>query len=196
MAGEATTTVFTARRVITMDPTLPMRPRSPCPGRIAAVGQVDELRSAGASTTPSPTRCICPGLIDQHLHPLLGATTLMTEVIAIEDWVLPDQTYPAASSPQEYRHRLTAAEQALTDPDEWLFSWGYHKLWHGPLDRAALDAISTYPADRGVAALVSRVVPQHRGDRRARADRRSRWPATARPATWWTSPPGTGGKPA
>ena len=28
-------------------------------------------------------------------------------------------------------------------PDEWLFSWGYHKLWHGPLDRAALDAIST-----------------------------------------------------
>ena len=85
---------------------------------------------------------LCPGLIDQHLHPLLGATTLMTEVIAVEDWVLPDKTFRAARSPEEYRQRLTAAEQALSDSDEWLFSWGYHKLWHGPLDRAALDAIS------------------------------------------------------
>ena len=85
---------------------------------------------------------LCPGLIDQHLHPLLGATTLMTAVIAVEDWVLPDKTFRAARSPEEYRQRLTAAEQALSDSDEWLFSWGYHRLWHGPLDRAALDAIS------------------------------------------------------
>jgi len=33
------------------------------------------------------------------------------------------------------------AERAAP-PVEWLFSWGYHALWHGPLDRAGLDAVS------------------------------------------------------
>ena len=31
----------------------------------------------------------------------------------------------------------------LDDPDEWLFSWGYHRLWHGELSRAVLDQISS-----------------------------------------------------
>jgi predicted amidohydrolase YtcJ len=31
----------------------------------------------------------------------------------------------------------------MVDPDEWLFTWGYHELWHGPLDRAILDSISS-----------------------------------------------------
>jgi predicted amidohydrolase YtcJ len=111
-------------------------------GRITAVGALEDLRASGEVDDTFADAVLLPGLIDQHLHPLLGAATLVTEVIAVEDWVLPDRTFPAASSPEEYRERLTAAGQALTDPDEWLFTWGYHKLWHGPLDRAALDAIS------------------------------------------------------
>lgn len=69
----------------------------------------------------------------------------------------------AARSVAEYRRRLSDAEHRLPAGD-WLFSWGYHKLWHGPLDRAALDTVSNHPADRGVAALLSRVVPEFRGD--------------------------------
>ena len=142
MAGE-TTTVYTARRVITMDPDLPSATAVAVSGsRIAAVGDIDDLRRAGVVDDTFADAVICPGLIDQHLHPILGATTLMTEVIAIEDWPLPGRTYPAAHSEQEYRDRLTAAHRELA-PGEWLFSWGYHTLWHGPLDRAALDAIST-----------------------------------------------------
>ena len=30
----------------------------------------------------------------------------------------------------------------MDDPDEWLFSWGYHRLWHGELSRDVLDAVS------------------------------------------------------
>jgi predicted amidohydrolase YtcJ len=85
---------------------------------------------------------ILPGLIDQHLHPILGASTLATEVIATEDWVLPDRTYPAAHSRRAYRARLVTADAAMSDPDEWLFSWGYHELWHGELNRGVLDAVS------------------------------------------------------
>ncbi len=112
-------------------------------GRIVAVGEVDELRGSGEVDDAFADAIVCPGLIDQHLHPILGATTLTTEVIAIEDWDLPGRSCPAATSPESYRARLAVAHQGLADPAEWLFSWGYHKLWHGPLDRAALDAISS-----------------------------------------------------
>jgi hypothetical protein len=143
MAG-AQTTVFTARRVITMDSNLPEATAvAVSAGRITAVGALNDLREA--TTLVDDTfagAVICPGLIDQHLHPLLGATTLVTEVIATEDWVLPGKTYLAARSAADYQERITAAERALTDPGEWLFSWGYHKLWHGPLDRSALDGVS------------------------------------------------------
>jgi predicted amidohydrolase YtcJ len=30
----------------------------------------------------------------------------------------------------------------MKDKNEWLFSWGYHSLWHGKLDRKTLDAVS------------------------------------------------------
>lgn len=85
---------------------------------------------------------ICPGLIDQHLHPVLGATTLVTEVIATEDWALPGRICSAAHSEREYLRLLRGAEHAMTDPQEWLISWGYHKLWHGNLDRTVLDTVS------------------------------------------------------
>lgn len=136
------TTVFTARRVITMDPQVPEATAVAVrDGRIVAVGIAGDLDGDVDDTFADAV--LVPGLIDQHLHPVLGATTLTTEVIAIEDWVLPDRTFPAAHSTEEYRRRLVAAERALTDPEEWLFSWGYHALWHGPLDRATLDEVST-----------------------------------------------------
>ena len=132
--GDATTTSSTANAVA-VDA-----------GRIVAVGSLDDVLAAvGGPVEIDDTfadHVLLPGLIDQHLHPLLGATTLATEVIATEDWVLPDRTFGAARSSDEYDARLRAAHAALDDPDEWLVSWGYHALWHGPLDRARLDAIS------------------------------------------------------
>ncbi|TGD90414.1 amidohydrolase [Mycolicibacterium sp. CH28] len=137
------TTVFTARRVITIDPALPEATAVAVrDGRITAVGTAAELSGAGTVDDTFAEAIICAGLIDQHLHPVLGATTLVTEVIATEDWVLPDRTYPAAHSEPEYQQRLVTADRTLAT-DEWLISWGYHKLWHGPLDRARLDRIST-----------------------------------------------------
>ena len=62
-----------------------------------------------------------PGLIDQHLHPILGALTLATEVIATEDWVLPGRTFKAANSSVEYIDRLKTADSAMKDKNEWLF---------------------------------------------------------------------------
>ena len=136
--------VFAARRVITLDPDLPEATAiAVAAGRIVAVGSIENLATHGPVDQTFADAVLCPGLIDQHLHPILGASTLMTEVIAIEDWVLPDRTFPAAKTADEYRRRLADAERNLPGPADWLFSWGYHALWHGPLNRAALDEIST-----------------------------------------------------
>ncbi len=117
--------------------------------RIVAVGSLDDVLATVGDRPHEiddtfADAVLLPGLIDQHLHPILGATTLATEVIATEDWVLPDVTFPAAHSHDEYVARLTAAHDRMTEAgdDGWLFTWGYHKLWHGDVDRAVLDAIS------------------------------------------------------
>ena len=142
-------TVLIADHVITVDPG---RPRATAVAfadeRIVAVGSFDEVIESLGDRPYVVDRqhegdVILPGLIDQHLHPILGATTLTTEVIATEDWHLPSGIRPAANSQSEYRARLAGAEAALEDPDEWLFSWGYHSLWHGALDRGVLDTISS-----------------------------------------------------
>lgn len=147
MAGRSVT-VYPARKILTMDRSRPEASAVAVRGqRIIAVGSVGEVEAslAGEDFGRDDTfkdKVVLPGFIDQHLHPILGALTLSTEVIATEDWVLPGRTFEAANGAEEYLRRLSAAEKALTSPTEWLFTWGYHGLWHGPLNRSALDAIS------------------------------------------------------
>ncbi len=145
----AETTVYVANRIVTMDRARPTAGAVAVDGgRIVGVGMLDEVVGAlGASPfvldESLADRVILPGLIDQHLHPVLGASTLATEVIATEDWVLPDRTFPAAHSHVEYVERLAVADASIADADEWLFSWGYHQLWHGELSRQVLDSVSS-----------------------------------------------------
>jgi len=145
-AGPAT--IYTAKRIITMERGAPEAAAIAVAGkRIVAVGSLDSVKAAlgarpYAIDDTFAGKIVMPGLIDQHLHPILGALTLAVEVIATEDWTLPGRTAKAASTPDEYMGRLKAAEAGLKQPDAWLLTWGYHALWHGKLDRAALDAIS------------------------------------------------------
>lgn len=114
-------------------------------GRIVAVGPLDDVVASLGETPHTIDRTfvdsvVVPGLIDQHLHPLLGASTLTTEVIAPEAWVMPRRTFPAATTAEEYDERMRASHAGL-EPGEWLFSWGFHSLWHGQLSRARLDEL-------------------------------------------------------
>jgi hypothetical protein len=140
-------TVFVAKKVITMEAGPPATAVAVSGRRIAAVGSLEEVRAVLGSRPFIVDRTfvdkiVMPGLIDQHLHPILGALTLAVEVIAVEDWVLPGRFCKAASGEADYRARLCAAEARLADPDAYLFSWGYHALWHGKLDRTVLDSVS------------------------------------------------------
>jgi predicted amidohydrolase YtcJ len=142
-------TVYIAKKIVTMEPGNPEATAVAVAGkRIIAVGSLEDVQAALGDLKFTvndifKSKIILPGLIDQHLHPILGALTLATEVIAIEDWVLPGRTFRAANKPEEYIARLKTADAAMKDKNEWLFSWGYHALWHGKLDRNTLDAVSS-----------------------------------------------------
>ncbi|MCE6967432.1 amidohydrolase [Cereibacter sphaeroides] len=143
-----TVTVYTARRVITMegnepeidavavvgDRVLAAGPRAAIEARLGNQPHVIDDRFEG--------KVIIAGLIDQHVHPVLAALTMTAKVIAIEDWDLPTGFSPAARTPEDYIARLTAAEEAMTDPETPLLTWGYHHYFHGLVRRPDLDAIS------------------------------------------------------
>ena len=142
-------TIYTAAKIITMEADNPTATAVAVSGtRIVATGSLDQVKAALGDTpyridSTFDGKVVLPGFIDQHLHPVLGALTLAVAVIANEDWVLPGVTYKAATSPEDYQARLRQAETKLATPADWLLTWGYHPLWHGKLDRASLDAIST-----------------------------------------------------
>ncbi len=141
-------TVYTAKKILTMERSNAQATAVAVGGkRILAVGSLEEVKAALGDRQFTlnemfNSKIILPGLIDQHLHPILGALTLATEVIATEDWVLPSRTFKSANSSAEYIARLKEADGAMKDKNEWLFSWGYQSLWHGKLDRKTLDQIS------------------------------------------------------
>ncbi|MDA3015878.1 MAG: amidohydrolase [Actinomycetota bacterium] len=139
-------TIYVARTIITMDDECPRATAVGVrDGRVVAVGDLDHVVDViGPDHVLDETfadAVLCAGFIDQHLHPFLGASTLTTEVIAPEDWVLPERTFPAAQTPAAYDARIREAHEHLP-AGEWLFSWGYHALWHGELSRSRLDALT------------------------------------------------------
>ncbi len=147
-----TTTVYPARTVITMEDAAPRAEAVAVrDGRIVAVGPLaDVIARVGPDhliDSQFQDKVVLPGLIDQHLHPVLAATTLTTEVIAPERWVMPTRTFEAAPDGEAYRRLLGEAHECLA-PGEWLWSWGYHRLWHGDLHRSEIDELC---GDRPVA---------------------------------------------
>ena len=140
--------IYIAKDIITMDPDKPRAEAVAVVGdKILAVGTREKLESLLGDQPfrideTFEDKVLVPGLIDQHLHPWLAALTMTSEVIAIEDWDLPNGKIPGARDKAEYLARLVVAERALEDPKEPLVTWGFHDLFHGELTRSDLDAIN------------------------------------------------------
>jgi len=141
--------IYPAREIVTLDPARPSAQAVAVrDDRIVGVGTVDELKQAAGQESYSldatfANQVIVPGFIAQHDHPMLAALTMTSEIIAIEDWVLPQGTSKAARDHDDYLRRVAEASARLADPNEVLVTWGYHQYFHGPLDKRELDAVST-----------------------------------------------------
>lgn len=144
-------TVYTARRVITMEPGLPEATAvAVADGRIVGVGSLASLQPwidarGGSVDTRLADKVLLPGFIDPHVHPSLPAVLTQFPFLAPDDWSLPTGEFPGARTPQAYRQALARQVEAhYADParDEEVpfISWGYHPLWHGEVRRAELNA--------------------------------------------------------
>jgi predicted amidohydrolase YtcJ len=141
--------IYTAKEIVTLDPARPSVAAVAVAGdRILATGSLIQVRTALGRRpfrldASFADQVIVPGLIAQHDHPLLAGLTMTSEIIAIEDWVLPQGTARAARNRSEYLQRLKEANDRMKDPSALLLTWGYHQYFHGQLRKADLDAISS-----------------------------------------------------
>ncbi len=141
-------TVFTAKKIITMNAPMPEATAVAVrDGRIVEVGTLDTLKPwLDAHPHSIDNRfaghVLMPGFIDPHLHPTLGATLLPCHFITAMEWVLPDRTCAPVTSHEAYLARLAEVVANEGAEEEIVVTWGFHRIWHGNVDREALNAIS------------------------------------------------------
>ena len=86
---------------------------------------------------------IIPGFIEHHIHPLLAAITMSSEIVAIDDWSLPHKTTKGVKDRKGYLNRLQELEKNIINHTTPLISWGFHHYFHGKLTKSDLDLISS-----------------------------------------------------
>jgi predicted amidohydrolase YtcJ len=140
-------TLFTARSVITMNPSAPRADAVLVrDGRIVEVGKRKQM-SPWLDQYPHQVddrfgnKIICPGFIDPHLHPSMAAVLLPMDFITAMRWKLPWGTVEPTTTKADFTRRMSEIE-AAKPPGEPLFIWGYHHLWHGVMHRARINAVA------------------------------------------------------
>ncbi len=143
---DTNTSVFYNGTIITMETNQPSAEAvvTGDDGLILFVGEEKEAftKFPKAKKIDLENKVLMPGLIEQHLHPFLGALTLTIPVIAPEEWILPNKIWPAVTNHAGYMKTLIDLEKSMEDPNEILWTWGYNNFFHGALSREELDAIS------------------------------------------------------
>lgn len=144
-AAASAGTIFTAAKIITMDPGQPEAHAVAVDGgRIVAVGSESQLRAVPALATYKidrrfESRVLMPGFIDPHVHPTLPAILTQFPFLAPDDWNLPTGSFPGALNPDDYEQALREQVAYRAPSDEPFISWGYHPLWHGEIYRPTLS---------------------------------------------------------
>lgn len=144
-ASAAPLVVYTAKKIITMEPALPEATAvAVADGRIVAVGTLESLKPWLAAREVTIDRSLehkvlMPGFIDPHVHPSLPAVLTQFPFLAPDDWSLPTGEFPGATTPQAFQARLQELVAAHTDTTVPFIAWGYHPLWHGEVYRPQLN---------------------------------------------------------
>lgn len=112
--------------------------------RVVSTGTVASLKGAMPAATVDPEfkeKVIVPGLIDPHVHVVLGA--LQYNLPITPPWPMATPHGMKAGLPNRESF-LTALSDivAAAPPEGPVVAYGYHNLVHGDLTRADLDAIS------------------------------------------------------
>lgn len=143
-----TITVFVTRKIVTMNPSQPTATAVAVRGReILGVGSLDDLQPwlKGRPYRIDATfrdKVLMPGLIDPHMHPILGAIAFETTWITPEPWNIMGKKTPATNGQAAYRATLKAAFAARDKATPVFMTWGFSADTHGELSRQVLDGVS------------------------------------------------------
>jgi predicted amidohydrolase YtcJ len=139
-------TIFAAKTILTSNPANPTAQAVAVRGdEIVGVGTQEELRAKfdGATIDHSfAAQTIVPGLIDPHVHMILGAMMYAKPFAPPWDVETPASTVKGLPDREAFLARIAEIDE-FTPRDAPLVIYGYHNLVHGSLDRHDLDAITT-----------------------------------------------------
>ena len=144
-------TVYTAKKIITMNDSWPEGTAVAVrDGIILEVGSLASLEpwldggldgEAYHIDHRFSENIIMPGLIDPHLHPIMAAVLLPMQFITGLEWHFPWENIPATTTSEAFVKQLECYRDECRDQTEPFFTWGYHKHWHGEINRQLLDEI-------------------------------------------------------
>ena len=113
--------------------------------RIHAVGAKEDLIKEFPNTPVDLAHkndVLIPGFIEHHIHPLLAAITMNSEIVAIDDWTVLNKKSTGIRDREGYLKKLKELESSMNTNDP-LISWGFHHYFHGKLTKDDLDKISS-----------------------------------------------------
>lgn len=145
--SDSALTIYTAKRIRTMDPSLPTADAIAVVGdRIKAVGSMEELAALGKATIDDryANSVLFPGFVEAHAHPM-GGGMWKYAYIGYYGRMSPDgRRWPGCTDLASVLARLRDAEAELVDPTMPLLAWGLDPIYFSGerLDRRHLDSVS------------------------------------------------------
>ena len=143
-----TTTIYRARRILTMNPARPFATHVAVrEGRILGAGTLEELAGWGDYQLDDrfADKFLLPGFVEGHSHLMEGALWRFVYV-GYHDRMDPDgRTWAGAKTIDAVVARLAEQGAGLTDPGQPLVGWGFDPIYFGGrrCDRHDLDRVSS-----------------------------------------------------
>jgi predicted amidohydrolase YtcJ len=127
-----TTTIFQARKIITMNPSRPLATHVAVrDGRILGVGALDELAGWGPYSLDKrlAEKVLMPGLVEGHSHLMEGAFWRFVYCGFFDRTDPNGKVWPGAKSLDEVLQRLIQAQAGLADAAQPLAGWGFDPIY-------------------------------------------------------------------
>ncbi|MEO7008238.1 MAG: amidohydrolase family protein, partial [Caldimonas sp.] len=142
------TTVFQARKIITMNPMQPDATHVAVrDGRILAVGDLERMRAWGAFDLDArfADQVLMPGLVEGHCH-LMAGGLWQFPFVGLHARTAPDgEVWAGCRNFDEVVARLIELEAQVGDPAKPLLAWGFDPIFFGSerMTVRHLDRVST-----------------------------------------------------
>jgi len=138
--------IYTADTVVTMDKkNKTVKAVAVENGEIIDIGSEVYLKNLfpGASIDDSfKNKTILPGLIDPHMHVLLGGLFYGQAFAPPWPMAMPDSMTEGYDTPEKFHTRLEEIVAQTPQDKNVVMAYGFHNLVQGDLDRTILDRIS------------------------------------------------------